>query len=294
MNKQAILKKIGGIIAEITEQFQYLSDNPENLNELELELFTANSHFLTEHIAILKKINESSEGANDIPVPESPSVAALPPGNSFPSVNVTERSKLSEEPSFEFGLSEEIAENDSAAPAAEPVLDFPLNPLAHVGEIELPVSEAAPVKHSPLETQSEPTGPRTGDELNSVQGTPEKENQAMPQAAQTTAADNPAPTLNDLLSGQTNTRNIASHFSQQTVSDLKSIISLNDKLLFVRDLFNGYSLAYSEAIELVNRLDNYEAAESFLQQNYALKNKWAEKQDTVDKFFAVLRRRYTK
>lgn len=79
---------------------------------------------------------------------------------------------------------------------------------------------------------------------------------------------------------------------QAKISDLKSAISLNDKLLFIKDLFNGYSLAYSEAIELLNRYDSLEEADEFLQTNYAVKNQWATRKETVDKLYVILQRRY--
>lgn len=74
--------------------------------------------------------------------------------------------------------------------------------------------------------------------------------------------------------------------------DLKTAVSLNDKLLFIKDLFNGYSLAYSEAIELLNRFDSFAEADAFLQSNYALKNNWAAKPQTVDKLYVILRKKY--
>ncbi len=78
----------------------------------------------------------------------------------------------------------------------------------------------------------------------------------------------------------------------ERISDIKSAISLNDKLLFIKDLFNGYSLAYSEAIELLNRYDDFASADGFLQTNYAQKNNWADKPETVDKLYAILRKRF--
>lgn len=76
------------------------------------------------------------------------------------------------------------------------------------------------------------------------------------------------------------------------IQDLKSAVSLNDKLLFIKDLFNGYSLAYSEAMELLGRYDSFADAEAFLQETYAGKNNWASKQATVEKFYALLQQRY--
>src|SRR5690606_32884362 len=93
-------------------------------------------------------------------------------------------------------------------------------------------------------------------------------------------------------------KNLTQQFNTSTtqsdrVLDIKSAINLNDKLLFIKDLFNGYSLAYSEAIELLNRYDNFAEADAFLQSNYALKNGWAEKPQTVEKLYAILRRRFS-
>ncbi|UIR56627.1 hypothetical protein LZQ00_02130 [Sphingobacterium sp. SRCM116780] len=76
------------------------------------------------------------------------------------------------------------------------------------------------------------------------------------------------------------------------VKDIKAVINLNDKLLFIKDLFNGYSLAYSEAIELLNRCNDYAEADAFLQTNYAVKNKWTEKPHAVDKLYELIRKRF--
>lgn len=104
-------------------------------------------------------------------------------------------------------------------------------------------------------------------------------------------------TINELIQQQKSAgMNITQQFhtstSQEKIVDLKASISLNDKLLFIKDLFNGYSLAYSEAIELLKRFDNYAEADAFLQANYALKNGWAEKPQTVEKFYSLLRRKF--
>lgn len=83
--------------------------------------------------------------------------------------------------------------------------------------------------------------------------------------------------------------------SEQTVNphlDLKTAVSLNDRLLIIKDLFNGYSLAYSEAIELLNRFHSFEEVDRFLQQNYAQKNNWDTKPQTVEKLYAVLRKKF--
>ncbi len=80
--------------------------------------------------------------------------------------------------------------------------------------------------------------------------------------------------------------------SAKPVTDLKTAVSLNDKMLFVRDLFNGYNLAYNEAIELLNRCKTFDEADRLLKANYVAKNNWAARQATADKFYTVLHRRF--
>jgi hypothetical protein len=80
--------------------------------------------------------------------------------------------------------------------------------------------------------------------------------------------------------------------SIKPISDIKLAITLNDKLLYVKDLFNGYNLAYSEAVEILNRFNTFEEAQRFLKTNYVTKNNWEGKAATAEKFYALLKRRY--
>jgi hypothetical protein len=100
------------------------------------------------------------------------------------------------------------------------------------------------------------------------------------------------PTLNELLASQTATPS-ATH-ARPALSDLKSAINLNAKLLFVKDLFEGYSLAYSEAIDIVNKMPDFKSADKFLQSNYATKHNWVAKQSTVEQFYELLHQRFPK
>ena len=112
-------------------------------------------------------------------------------------------------------------------------------------------------------------------------------------STQTTAIEDPGfkPTLNDLLASKAE-RSVNHQNGASAISDLKQGINLNDKLVYIKDLFNGYNLAYAEAIDIANKLPNFEAADNFFKKNYAIKYNWAEKQATVDKFYALLNQRF--
>ena len=170
--------------------------------------------------------------------------------------------------------------------------------------------ESAPAASVPVadDVKDEPVQPDTGqpapdDQRDANEATHEVTIEEKTFAA--TEADLPAPaeekpqrplSINEIMSAQRKAGSNPVLGMQRgdgaKITDLKSAISLNDKLLFIKDLFNGYSLAYSEAIELLNRYDDFASAETFLQTNYAQKNNWAEKPATVDKLYAVMRKRF--
>ena len=101
-------------------------------------------------------------------------------------------------------------------------------------------------------------------------------------------------TINQKMSAQAaeNANTQTAQSAIKPISDIKLAITLNDKLLYVKDLFNGYSLAYSEAIEILNRFNTFEEATRFLNANYVAKNNWESKPATTTKFYALLKRRY--
>jgi hypothetical protein len=300
MNKTIIFRKIGGIISEITEQYQYLAENPENISPLEMELFIANSHFLTEHLTILSKITEQplllSENNAVISLDEkkdSGRITILPesaqPENeelkpeSYNPVSVIENEEIEADNWFKPVQSE--TNNPNHKPE---IVEFIFENEDAKTQVEIDGNDenlSQQFEKTPADSLSTESIEMDSLEISSLKV--ERSQAIKPQS------DEKPQTLNDVLSAGMSKENIAFKMNRQENKDLKSMIKLNEKLMFVRDLFNGYSLAYSEAIELVNRFDNFELAENFLKQNYAVKNKWSEKQSTVDQFYEVLNRRFS-
>jgi hypothetical protein len=50
MKQKEIIKKIGTILKELQDQHEFIEKIKEPINDLELELFVANGHFLNDHI----------------------------------------------------------------------------------------------------------------------------------------------------------------------------------------------------------------------------------------------------
>lgn len=301
MNKKEILKKVAGIIAELNEQYEYLSQDPENLNELELELFAANADFLSDHIIILQKLNQNSISQNSRQ--NSPLVTEIkPPELLIP--KPAEAFILEEEvepsiPEWKFEIKDDSNQTfDYEEKAPQELFDRPLT----VEELEV-IEEKTQLKVQPeddlekisVESSESEIFEENSTEPESVFNVLESSNIETPLMVKSEPELEEQPlTMNEILASQTSQNTVSSQFNQRQVKDLKSLINLNDKLLFVRDLFNGYSLAYSEAIEILNRFDSFESADNFLKQNYSSKNNWAEKQNVADKFYEILNKRFSR
>lgn len=351
MNQEDLFKKVGAILNELNEQYQYLAQNPQQLNELELELFLANGNFLTEHIQIIRKINYSTI-TKALPEPVRNSMPPTPETTSIllDSREVDEETaqpaiigdveegeapefqkevfKIDSEPStFEFILSDkpndntlDLLEKDvyeifdrRLSKEEEEVLaekqriatidDFQIEDEYQVDnddelttENELEEEEEVGPEPFLVEKEEEQAIIPAFDfiEDNVEKQVPGKSLENLEDTGRLNSAPSTVkPTLNDLLAGkQSGIVPKPSESSKPAIKDLKQAINLNDKLLYIKDLFNGYNLAYAEAIELVNKMPDFKTADNFLKNNYAIKNNWAGKQNTVGKFYDLLHQRF--
>jgi hypothetical protein len=336
MKQTEVFKKIGVIISEITEQYEFLKATPDVMNDLELELFVANTHFLTEHAEILRKLNlqnldslpKDAEHKLSAPVSKAPQpvqIEEIPVKEKFfePLVQQkphTEIAKLPEAPapavsaapvvahvtdtpSPEIDLEREDSADSFSFIRQEPEMIRHELVLDERDNWEEDEEEEEALEEEPLHTEAHPVI-ANGFEKEKKDLTAEAEPEPAKPAFPVTAPPKPEIkdkeeeilTINQKISSQLagNNNKVSSYLTDaQPITDLKSAITLNDKMLFVKDLFNGYSLAYSEAIEILNRFNGFEEAERFLKVNYVAKNNWEGKQATTDKFYSLLRRRFS-
>ncbi len=394
MNQEDIFKKIGQILSELNDQYQYLAQNPQELNDLELELFLANSNFLSDHVQIIKKIN--SKNIQKI-LPEHTEIHKVVPAVEVSVSPIEEKHieadkpmleeelfKLDNEPStFEFILSDRTPSDqfEFEEKPIDEIFDRPLSTEEQEiiarkqklrekidqEELEAPIVEEDEIGPEPflvaenntVHYQEEEVNEEFEEERAAEQNIPEEEvkeeeakeaieeenvvkegsvqesavvekpfigkqavivdelaekvetvHLAKPKehsapvvrAEEVQEAETIVPpvavqpvikpaTLNDILAGNKSVNNNVGS-SRTEIKDLKQAISLNDKMLYIRDLFNGYNLAYAEAVDLLNKMPDFQTADHFLKNNYAVKHNWAAKQDTADQFYELLNRRF--
>jgi len=306
MKQQEVFKKIGTILKELNDQHNYLAENESEMNDLELELFVANAHFLADHSEVLRKLNLNK--------PEPKQLLPAEPRFFEPVVQQTQPPVVEKEPEVE---------EETPVIVEKPQINIQENPVPHIdlrGDDTgadysyIRQEEPSVVKHElKLEdiphAEEEDEEPEPDEMRHPIHEIPE-----MPKAEAPKVEVTPPPvvheplrpqvdtdekegmlTINQRISAQINANSSRNteHVSAQPISDLKQAITLNDKLLYIKDLFNGYNLAYSEALDILNRFNSFDEAENFLKTSYAIKNNWDAKPATTEKFYELLRRRFS-
>jgi hypothetical protein len=315
MKQQEVFKKIGGIIKELNDQYEYLKTVEGQLNELELELFVANSHFLMDHLVILNKLNSQTVPVQKVAEKEPVVIedkpvekAAAPKEEKYfePLVrSVAPEDKNEPEHAI-------VAESKTEIPEDEqPVPEIDLRSGSAEDSYSFQREEPETIRHELIldesevwedeDEQAEPIGeeieiPPIPEKITTPPKKEEVKHVAEKHAARTAKDDEKKDvlTVNQKMSAQMHEKSggLGEQLSVQTITDLKAAITLNDKLLYIKELFNGYNLAYSEAIDILNRFNSFDEADLFLKKNYVAKNQWESKPETTAKFFALLKRRY--
>lgn len=292
--KGQLLSKIDFLLADIHSQYNEIKRSSE-IDSVEVTLLEANLASLAKHIEALKvqgQLASTSSAAKETTSATifTPATAINKPTDKqevfeeikeeLPEEAVEEEKDKVQQEEFAFDIKDitpVVPQEEDPIESADDVADI----IEEVEEKETTVAEEKIVK------EEETVIPVT---------VPAKEVEIPVQAIAAEESARPL-TINELIQQQKQAGvNVTQQFQTSTakekIVDLKTAVSLNDKLLYIKDLFNGYSLAYSEAIELLNRFDSFAEADAFLQANYALKNGWAEKTQTVDKFYTLLRKKF--
>jgi hypothetical protein len=96
--------------------------------------------------------------------------------------------------------------------------------------------------------------------------------------------------INDSLKQES--RELAEILVKEPISDLKKGIGINDRFVFVQDLFRGDEVMYERSIKTINAFNVLQEAEFWIQRELILKLGWDEGRDCVRHFRHLVRRRF--
>jgi hypothetical protein len=97
--------------------------------------------------------------------------------------------------------------------------------------------------------------------------------------------------LNDKL--KTEKKELVSVLKEGPVKDLKKAIGVNDRFVFLNELFRGDEAMYERSIKTINNFRIYPEAEYWIERELKVKLGWDEKKITVQHFCQLVKRRFS-
>ncbi|MFZ9209093.1 MAG: hypothetical protein ACO21X_09160 [Sediminibacterium sp.] len=99
------------------------------------------------------------------------------------------------------------------------------------------------------------------------------------------------PVLNEKL--RANQVEIGTLLNNEPIKELKKGIGINDRFLFVQELFRGDEIMYERSIKTIDGFAIYPEAQFWIQRELKLKNGWNEDSATVKHFDQLVKRRFS-
>jgi hypothetical protein len=96
--------------------------------------------------------------------------------------------------------------------------------------------------------------------------------------------------LNDRL--KTEKKELASVLTEGPVRDLKKAIGINDRFVFLNELFRGDEAMYERSLKTINNFRIYPEAEYWIERELKVKLGWDEDKDVVKHFRQLVKRRF--
>lgn len=78
----------------------------------------------------------------------------------------------------------------------------------------------------------------------------------------------------------------------QQAKSIKKLISISDNYFFKSELFNGNQNLYEEALQQIDKFQNYEECQQWIEEVYAEQFQWHKKKESVEHFKIILKNRF--
>ncbi len=101
----------------------------------------------------------------------------------------------------------------------------------------------------------------------------------------------PVKELNERLKEQT--REVAQKLQDVPIKDLRKAIGINDRYLYINELFNGDEAMFERSVKTLNQFSILPEAEFWMQRELRIKLGWKEDNILVQQFVLLVRRRFS-
>lgn len=284
MSNKDLLFEIAKHASIVEMQIKRLKKKPDDIHEMDIDMLAEklkDLYSLVFELETGKSIKEIPD-APVVTVVEKPPLVEVKPEPEMPSPNAPEINMEAEEsPEPDSPLEVESVKEEEINPEEPPSPSPDPDPTPDAQRPEPnPTPDAGRPEPDPLPDARRPEPDPLPDA-----GSPE------PDAPKTTA---------DLFTGATTIadsfqsaedKSIAARVIPQAIEDLKMAIGINDKFLFINELFKGSPSEYNEAIEKLNASGELHNAESSL-NTYKSQYDWSDQSEAYNRLKKIVHAKY--
>ena len=270
MENKALLDEIAKNNTIIDYHLKKLRKKPDDLHEIDIDML---GDKLKETYSLILELQPGKpEKETSIPVeqeeivvPEVKEAVVVVEEEVAPAPEPIHEPEADPKPEFKEPIAEDksVVEADMPEPPANPAPD----PVAETPETIVATEEPEPDVVLNEETGEEPTPKTTADLFSG------------------------SPTIADSFQAEKD-NSIAAMVSPQPVQDLKMAIGINDKFLFINDLFNGDPPNYNDAIEKLNLAEDAQEAMKTL-DGFGEQLGWTDRSEAFGRLRKIVQSKYS-
>ena len=98
--------------------------------------------------------------------------------------------------------------------------------------------------------------------------------------------------LNEKLNASPSAASLSEKLKKQPINDLITAIGINQKFLFMNDLFEGERDEFHNSLSELNKFDSFLDADNYIKNNLMVKYNWDMENQSVVRFMELVERRY--
>ena len=98
--------------------------------------------------------------------------------------------------------------------------------------------------------------------------------------------------LNEKLNASPSAASLSEKLKKQPINDLITAIGINQKFLFMNDLFEGERDEFHNSLSELNKFDSFLDADNYIKNNLMVKYNWDMENTSVVRFMELVERRY--
>jgi len=290
MNKEKIIIELNNQIELIKAHVNRLKRNENNIHILDIDMLKKKTYefydlvFVLEHAVADGSITQKKTIYNIKPQPKEPEIIIQPVAKPIKTIVEPIVEKEYSKPIIEKKTVLDVVDKSEIEIVTEPVMDVILE------EVELEIAKKT-IPQIVITSKNEKTVPQSQSQSQpESQPQPEPEPQPEPQ------------TTYDLFSGNSNNviaqkfqssddQNLSDRMQKTKISNIREAIGINEKFLFLNQLFNGDLSRYNKILDDINELSTKQGVDTYIFE-LKIQSQWADDNEALNKLKELISRKF--